>query len=561
MTMMQKIELNNNHYHMYLGFASSKIIDSIADVPNFKNDAEHELLAHELLTPPIRSWQRPFIQQKIDDIAKIYAATEKDNVMPNPIILSTNPLVQDHEGISVKPTVRRVQVNDVEEIEVNELWDIKVDSSGGKPLWILDGQHRTFGMKATADDPNGVDRSDLPIPFILLHGENYDPPMLAEIFTYVTSGAKEMDPIHKYWMHYSFKLGRHAKSEIQNSMKASIALCDEEAFESTKIDEEGNESVERVWNIFKNRIKFNPRDDDFSGYFSFNFSCASLSDLISKQYYTGNSNPLEPKDLAAQICFAVRAFYECDKYRKDVRGGSVLFDNSINKSRRLSRLATAFVHSTLEYLRVDRTDGLSAQQWIEHLKDGIREFDRNDWSMNQWRGGGLDGASGNRSDKLAKRVFLKYLKMTKEEHDDIGNTRIIDFLWGTGRKVKITAYVWNDETNKVIRASRGPKARLERTFDAGGGQMQTLYLGQNGIDRIAFTVEPAIDCVDIIRVVDGDSQPNEELSGAKAKRGENILGRLERTNPGSEDKLTVWITTEAWSTHTKTDQKFEFTRV
>ena len=172
--------------------------------------------------------------------------------------------------------------------------------------------------------------------------------------------------------------------------------------------------------------------------------------MISKQYYTGNSNPLEPKDLAAQICFAVSAFYECDKYRKDVRGGSVLFDNSITKSRRLTRLATAFVHSTLEYLRVDQPEGLSAQQWVEHLKDGIREFDRNDWSMSQWRGGGLDGASGNRSDKLAKRVFLKYLKMTKEEHDEIGNTRIIDFLWGTGRKVKITAFVWNEETNKVI---------------------------------------------------------------------------------------------------------------
>ena len=559
--MMQKIELNGNYYHMYLGFASSNLIDSIADVPNFANEAEHEHLANELLTPPIRSWQRPFIQQKIDDIAKIYAATDKDNVMPNPVILSTNPLVQDQHGILVKPKVKRIHINDTEDVEVSELWNIKIDSSGGKPLWILDGQHRTFGMKSTANDPNGVDRSDMPIPFILLHGENYDPPMLAEIFTYVTSGAKEMDPIHKYWMHYSFKLGRHAKPEIQNSMKASIALCDEEFFNSAVIDENEHETTEQVWNIFRNRIKFNPRDENFSGYYSFNFTCASLSDLIAKQYYTGNSQPLDPKDLAAQICFAVKAFHDSDKYKEDTRGGSVLFDNSIPKTRRLSRLATAFVHSALEFLRVDQPEGFSYQQWKEHLCDGVREFDRNDWGMSQWRGGGLDGASGNRSDKLAKRVFLKYLKMTQKEHDEISNTRIIDFLWGTGRKVKITAYAWNDETDRVIRAIRGPKARLERTFDAGGGQMHTLFLGQNGIDRIAFTVEPAIDCVDIIRVVDGDAQPNEQLPGSKSKKGENILARLERTNPGSEDKLTVWVTTEAWSTHTKTDQKFEFTRV
>ena len=560
-TMMQCIELNNKEYNLYLGFASADMIERIADVPNFEPDEEHQALAHELLDPPIESWQRPFIQQKIDEIAKIYASTEKDNIMPNPIILSTNPLVQDNEGISVKPAVLRIQTSPTDFVEVPELWNVEIESSGGKPLWILDGQHRTFGMKATKDVPNGVDRSEIPIPFILLHGQNFSPPMLAEIFTYVTSGAKEMDPIHKYWMHYSFKIGRHADSEIQSSMQTAIALCDERFFETTEIDEHGQESTVRLLNIFKNKIKFNPRDDKFKGYYSFSFTCATLSDLIAKQYYNGNSNPLSPNDLAAQICFAVKAFYECDQYRKEQRGGSVIFDNSISKSRQLTRLATAFVHSTLEYLRTDVTDGMTFQQWKEHLSDGIREFNRNDWALNRWRGGGLDGASGNRSDKFAKRVFLKYLRMTKEEHDAISNTRIIDFLWGTGRKVKITAYVWNEETGRAIRTARGRTARLERVFDAGGGQMHTLFLGQNGIDRVAFKVEPAIDCVDIIRVVDGDAQPNEELPGAKLARSEYILPRLERAHPGEEDKLTIWVTTEAWSTHTKTDQKFEFTRV
>ena len=560
-TMRQDVEVNNEIYSMYLGFASANTIDKIAEVPNFDENASHEELAHELLTPPIRSWQRPFIQGKIDEIANVYSSKIKTNLMPNPIILSTNPLNTGREGIWVRPEVKRIPGANNRDIEVESLYDISVNYSGGKPLWILDGQHRTFGMKETSNNPDGEDRSNLPIPFILLHGESYQAKQLAEIFTYVTSGAKEMDPIHKYWMHYSFHIGKHASDDIQNAMEATIALCENESFTSQHEDENGDNHEETIYNIFRNKIKFNPRDDDFGGYFSFEFACSALSDLIARNYYSGNSDPLNPEDLAAQICFAIKAFHDLDEHRADLQGGSVLFDNNIVKNRRLGRLATAFTTSVLDYLKTDCVGGLSYAQWCNHLGDEVREFNRNDWSLPRWRGGGLDGASGNRSQKLAIRVFSKYLRLTKEEHGEINNTRIIDYLWGSGRKVRITAYAWNENNGKIINRGTGDKPKLSRVFPAGGGQMQTFTLGQGGVDRIAIKVETDTDCIDIMKVVDGDRQPNEELVGAKLSRAGNIEEQLDREHPGSKDKLTIWVITEAWSSHTKVEQEFELSRV
>jgi len=174
---------------------------------------------------------------------------------------------------------------------------------------------------------------------------------------------------------------------------------------------------------------------------------------------------------------------------------------------------------------------------------------------------GLDGASGNRSQKLAIRVFSKYLRLTKEDHEEINNTRIIDYLWGSGRKVRITAYAWNENNGKIINRGTGDKPKLSRVFPAGGGQMQTFTLGQGGVDRIAIKVETDTDCIDIMKVVDGDRQPNEELVGAKLSRAENIEEQLDREHPGSKDKLTIWVITEAWSGHTKVEQEFELSRV
>ena len=559
-TMREDIEVNGQTYPMYLGFASSTIINEIADVPNFDENARHEDLAKELLTPPIRSWQRPFMQQKIDDIAKIYSDTDKTNLMPNPIILSTNPLEIGSEGMGVRPSVMRIPTENNRELEVPNLYDIDVTYSGGKPLWILDGQHRTFGMRETGSNPDGEDRSDLPIPFILLHGDSYTPPMLAEIFTYVTSGAKEMDPIHKYWMHYSFKIGKHASDDIQRAMEATIALCESESFNSDHDDEEGSNHHETIFNIFRNKIKFNPRDDDFVGFHSFNFACSSLSDLIAKNYYSGNSDSLDSQELAAQICFSIKAFYDLDQHKSELQGGSVLFDSNVAKGRQLQRLATAFTTSVLDYLKTDCPSGMSYAQWKTHLSDKVREFDRNDWSIPRWRGGGLDGATGNRSQKLAIRVFSKYLRMTPEDHEEINHTRIIDYLWGTGRKIRITAFAWNDSNNRIINRTRGDKPKLTRAFDGGGGQMHTFNLGQGDVDRIAIKVEADTDCVDIIKVIDGDRLPMEDLPNAKLTRAQNIVDQLDRERPGSKDKLKIWVITEAWSTATKVEQEFELSR-
>ena len=98
------VEINTVEFPLYMGYLSSKEILEIAKVPSFATDKTNVGIArgippHE---DPVVDWQRPVIPDKISDISKIYSSTSENNLMPNPVIISVNPLLAADSDVDVK---------------------------------------------------------------------------------------------------------------------------------------------------------------------------------------------------------------------------------------------------------------------------------------------------------------------------------------------------------------------------------------------------------------------------------------------------------------------------
>jgi len=541
----QSIDLNGEIYPLYLGYLGSKKILEIAKVPSFDPAKSNVDIAKGIPphTNPVEDWQRPIddvdsgkILSKVTKISQIYSDALVANLMPNPIIISTNPLLSSDPDVDVK-IMPYYAPGTTPPAVVEAMFNLEFTfTEDKKPLWLLDGQHRAVGMSKTNLIPGGVDRSALPIPFILLHGDIYQPSQLAKIFTHVTSGATEMDIIHKEWMHYSFDLPKYDQNHNKKAMEAVTYLCLESEF--------GNPSEGKIQNPFYDKIKFNPKLPT-SGFYAFTFDSVALSSIFSTVYYKGNSSPLSPNLLAAQIAYAVRGFYDLDKYRNGTpHGGSRLFDNG---PQQLTRLAEAYLRAVLKLLRYDISE-MTFDQWKDFLsEDGVREFNKNDWRM-LWVGA-LDGATGNNSVKLAERVFYKYLSADGSNTTSIS---VVECLEGYGGKLKLVATYWNELTGKKMENASKPLFSHEIALSAAN---LSLPLNHGGHDRTAFRVEIPKDIVniDIIGVYDSEKIPTPKLTDAAMKKSYNCLDELGRGPPGLEGEFKIIIQTRAFSGNTVID--------
>lgn len=535
----QSVNLNGSIYDLYMGYLGSKKILDIARVPSFDPSKSNVDIAKGIPphTNPVEDWQRPIDNvdvgnnlSKVTKIARIYSDTTEANLMPNPIIISTNPLLSSDPDVDVRINPYFAPGTNPP-VSVDTMYNLEfIFTDNKKPLWLLDGQHRTVGMSKTDSVPGGEDRSNLPIPFILLHGDIYQPSQLAKIFTHVTSGATEMDPIHKEWMHYSFDLPKYDLVHNQEAMEAITYLCLESEF--------GNSASGKIQNPFYDKIKFNPKLPS-SGFYAFNFDSIALSSMFSTVYYKGNSSPLSPKNLAAQVAYSVRSFYELDKHRNGTPDGkSRLFDNG---SQQLTRLAEAYLRAVLKFLRTD-IPSMTFNQWKEFLsEEGVREFQKSDWRLN-WVGA-LDGATGNSSVKLAERVFLKYLRADSGAPP---SHRIVDCLRGRGAELKLVAVYWNDTTDKKM--ENASKPNYFQTIALGAANL-SFPLNHGGHDRTGFRVEVPnhIVNIDVTGVFDSEKIPTPKLPEAQMKKSYKCLDQLMRSPPGLEGEFKVIIQTRAFS--------------
>jgi len=517
---------------MYSGYLSANEIISIAEVPRYGSTQRHLAIASGIPPhhTPVEKWQRPLDNSKVKGIAEVYSSDTKNNLMPNPVILATAQL----GGATILPPEPvMLSLGDVSKQAPN-LFTFKIPVSNPKKIWILDGQHRVFGMQETANS-YPVDRSDAPIPFILLHGTTYTAPMLAEIFTYVTSKATEMDKIHRAWMHYSFKIPEYDDPDRQDSMETVTHLCTESDFGPFG----GIPSAGTVNNPFYDNIRFNP--DLTAGYFAFQLDAKSLADDIFKNYYKKLPNGairLAPKDLAEQLVYAIKAIeYHDDNKQGSLhpKGGSRLFDDSPKAP--LKMLGDCFITAVLHYLRTGNRTSMTG--WKNFLGDGIREFDKADWKLD-WVSS-LDGSDQNDSKKVAIQIFKYYLSTTaKPSH------RIDDYLRGAGAELEVISYYW-DPVKK--RRRTGASYPSNTTTISVGASIQSATMGSASAVRTGVTVQVPDNVHNIVlrKIHDCDINPNEELEGIKKIKGIDIDYQLNRTAWGTAGKLNIVAKTISFS--------------
>ncbi len=214
-----EIQHAGQRYPIFVTFASAEVLVDVAEAPAFTPSTTHQHIATNVLTPPIREWQRPRDGARVDSISAVFNAPGR--LMPNPVLLAANGAIGD-PGIVITPEMAGGAIP-------SGLWLVDVPTAvDPKPLWILDGQHRIFGMAGSVQHA-----SDLPVVLLLNDQANgaYTGPFLAEIFAQVTTEAEGLKPLHNEWLTFAFGLGdydagRNARaSEHTRAMEAVALLC------------------------------------------------------------------------------------------------------------------------------------------------------------------------------------------------------------------------------------------------------------------------------------------------------------------------------------------------
>ena len=251
-------------YPLYMAFLKAKDVLDISIVPNFdKSDSDADL-AKNIKHMPVKKWQRPLIETKRDTIRNTFNDTGE--FMPNPILLSENPFSKKKPEISPK----------VIHGQTTELWEIEV-SVDKDQLWIIDGQHRVFGL---GDAKCKQNQNHLPVVILINENDNYTPKDFAKIFAQVTTTAKPLEKLHKEWLEYAFSMDKyasHSAPEWKNSMLTTIDLC-------CSIDfTDGGTAL--FPNILHDQIVFN----DAHKQDNVRLNCQVLTQIFFDYYYNKNA--------------------------------------------------------------------------------------------------------------------------------------------------------------------------------------------------------------------------------------------------------------------------------
>lgn len=199
----------NSTYPIFVGFASAQDIRRIAEAPSFRTSTPHDTIAKNTLTPPIRDWQRPIDQARVNEISNLF--NTPGEFMPNPVLLCQNV------NLSQSPITIQQQLSNPNGMPTG-IWNVVVPIlSDGFPLWIIDGQHRIAGLAQSQQAAN-------PIPVVLLLNQEsavYTGPTVAKLFAQVTTSATKLDPLHNEWLTFAFALGNYSQS---NSVDIAILV-------------------------------------------------------------------------------------------------------------------------------------------------------------------------------------------------------------------------------------------------------------------------------------------------------------------------------------------------
>lgn len=277
-------------YPIYIGFAKAADIARVAMAPAFTRQTPNQQIADNITSQPVKDWQRPIDLERVGGIAATFDNT--GGLMPNPVLLSNNAFYQ---GVTISPNSVHSYATNTFTVDIDE--NTPQDQ---KSLWILDGQHRIFGLSQSAQRDNLV-------PVVLLLSEvagSYTSPGLAKIFAQVTTAAKKLDDLHNEWLTYAFELERYAPERAgsqatKRAFSSVVELCRTPDWNGAA-------------NPFFNQIQFNESVPVTPSLGGFSFRCNVLSDIVLRNYYAVPASVphMTPGDVAHEIARAYQALHQ-----------------------------------------------------------------------------------------------------------------------------------------------------------------------------------------------------------------------------------------------------------
>lgn len=376
----------------FVGFLDASRLSSIAEAPQFDLDTPHETIAKNISTTPVREWQRPIDDSRVDEIRRIFS--ESGEIMPNAVLLAAH----DPDLIRLTGT------------GVGSYWQLEVaDDLPSKPLWILDGQHRIAGLSAAS--------RSTPLPFVLLASSggsaNYAESMFAKIFAQVTTTAEGLHKLHNEWLTFAFKLGKYdsghplsgmANAKHVKAMAAATALCSTQFLDIEQ----------SVASPFFNRVAFNPKSVKQNAPSplvgptrgGFQSDAVLMEDLFFRSYYDAPLGPgsgalLEPVPLSRELGRAYEALVEC--HSPAARASSVLLNEAgIAGAPGHKPLQDGFLHGVMRHI----ANNGAPTDWLEQLRR--RGFADTNWDSSRWTSL-RTGETGTLNKKVARSVFDRLL--------------------------------------------------------------------------------------------------------------------------------------------------------
>jgi DGQHR domain-containing protein len=370
--------VGTDRFPLFIGFMTASQLAAIAEAPQFSLTTDHEVIAGNVTAVPVREWQRPIDRERVDEIARIFAAEAE--IMPNAVLLA-----------APDPTRLRLSSQGA-----GDLWLLEIPTITGepKPIWVLDGQHRIAGL-AKSTTPAKT-------PFVLLashgHSAKYQESTFAKIFAQVTTTAEGLHPLHNEWLTFAFALGQyddtnpifgHANARHQKSMETAVHLCHERHLDAART----------ASNPFFNRVAFNPKSikrkapspqvGPVAG--GFQMDATMVERLVFTSYFGHKdmpAGPLTAREVASQIGYAYEALVSCHPGADRARS---VFLSPVGSPGALGHraLQEGFLHGVLRHL----TRNGAPSDWPTVLRS--RAFDKTDWTDKSWGHAARGGAEGN----------------------------------------------------------------------------------------------------------------------------------------------------------------------
>ena len=176
-----------------------------------------------------------------------------------------------------------------------DLYEVRFEDNGAKPFgsWMVNTEsmvlnhHHLKELKNTSSFPNKHPKFTMEF--------------LTQVFTEVTTGAQDLEDLHKHWMLYSFGMEPFQNAPPNNRHKAMLAvlqLCTIPTIGGTA-------------NPFYNNVKFNPYDPTSVGPNNVIYTVKEWTAKIQKDYYDRGGTLTGPQ-LAKQIVHFFRAAKSLD---------------------------------------------------------------------------------------------------------------------------------------------------------------------------------------------------------------------------------------------------------